>query len=381
MKNMDALRIILNDNLEKKEFKYTRIPYSKYYSKYISTKYDHKQKTFVDIPNKQLNYTSAKNINVINDNSNNHFINTFLIAYNNHIDLTLSPDDILISIGSVISTEINNNSEKYRNRFVNHEDKKELTIILDILNWDKFIDGIHILLKNEVISDLTKLIVPEFSTTTDIERIVGQCTVMDCFKEYFSYNCCIYCGIRGVNLRGTHEDWYTLRDKYIKIKEIIPELKWWYKYFDVIIDMFVQMRTLSVKGEIQANKKIVDLWSRAITEIPYGSGMPRISGWVQLFYPFNKYGQDSELQKKEYNVLDLSKNPPQKDDDAICKWYTIAREYKDIPFSVNVTPITLEIPLLNKKYKLGLHSGFLGVVKEENSVKPLLGYNIVGSMD
>jgi hypothetical protein len=52
----------------------------------------------------------------------------YLAAYNAHEDLVLSPDDIWLMITIYYSRYVDDNAEKMRHLFVDHEGKKELVV-------------------------------------------------------------------------------------------------------------------------------------------------------------------------------------------------------------------------------------------------------------
>ena len=59
----------------------------------------------------------------------NHAIfSAFLYAYNSHEDIVLSPDDIWLMICIYFSQYVNDNAEKLRSLFVDHEGKKLLLV-------------------------------------------------------------------------------------------------------------------------------------------------------------------------------------------------------------------------------------------------------------
>jgi hypothetical protein len=53
----------------------------------------------------------------------------FLFAYNSHEDIVLSPDDIWLMICIYFSQYINDNAEQLRTLFVDHDDRKRLTVV------------------------------------------------------------------------------------------------------------------------------------------------------------------------------------------------------------------------------------------------------------
>ena len=54
---------------------------------------------------------------------------------------------------------------------------------------------------------------PEFSTTTVTDRVCAAASLMSIMQKYFSYGFGIDCGIPSVTLKGTVEDWQSLRNK------------------------------------------------------------------------------------------------------------------------------------------------------------------------
>ncbi len=61
---------------------------------------------------------------------NKHTIlSAFLYAYNSHEDIVLSPDDIWMMICMYFSKYVNDNAEKLRSLFVDHDGQKKLTVV------------------------------------------------------------------------------------------------------------------------------------------------------------------------------------------------------------------------------------------------------------
>jgi hypothetical protein len=70
-------------------------------------------------------------VSLLTDTSlcNNHAIwSAFLYAYNSHEDIVLSPDDIWMMICIYFSKYVNQNAEKLRSLFVDHQGQKKLTV-------------------------------------------------------------------------------------------------------------------------------------------------------------------------------------------------------------------------------------------------------------
>jgi len=60
---------------------------------------------------------------------------------------------------------------------------------------------------------------PEFSTTTDTDRVVAGITLMATLSTYFKFEESTMCGIPEVTLLGTVEDWEMLKAKFDRLLE------------------------------------------------------------------------------------------------------------------------------------------------------------------
>ena len=79
--------------------------------------------------------------------------------------------------------------------------------------------------------------IPDFTTTTNIHRIVSQITLMTSVQEFFEYSVGTLCGIPAIEMKGTDADWTnlilkikTLRKTLEPIEEVIGLGKTQYGY-------------------------------------------------------------------------------------------------------------------------------------------------------
>ena len=240
----------------------------------------------------------------------NSFVNAFLDAYNFHKTLVLKPDDIKLQILMIISTCVNNNPEKFRSHFVEHDGKKELIISNSIFNADYFCQKFGDLLEENILDkEFAQHFKSKFSTTNQIISTVNNLTLMNALKEYFSYTMVLECGIPEIVLEGTDDDWAKLVESYEFFKKLFAEseLKPWFKHFDKILNLFILMR----KNNPEDMVYIKEMWKRVITYIPQGSGGDKIlGGWVRLFVPYNSHNKIIGGLDKDIPCLDLKFNPP-----------------------------------------------------------------------
>ena len=80
----------------------------------------------------------------------------------------------------------------------------------------------------------------DFSTTTQHQLISSQVMLMSSLQKYFSYGFGTLCGIPGVEMRGTKEDWEKLVKKTVDLEKLLePVIE------DVLLcDWFQSTRTM-----------------------------------------------------------------------------------------------------------------------------------------
>eukprot|EP01111_Echinosteliopsis_oligospora_P006315 TRINITY_DN20399_c0_g1_i1.p1 TRINITY_DN20399_c0_g1~~TRINITY_DN20399_c0_g1_i1.p1 ORF type:complete len:283 (+),score=35.55 TRINITY_DN20399_c0_g1_i1:40-888(+) len=156
--------------------------------------------------------------------SGHPFFCAFLNAYNNHQDITLSPDDVWLTIIIQFSKYVNDNAEELRTMFVDHEGKRKLTVTTanetSESQWNEFFTLIQDEVKHNTKGEIVDVLEAKFTTTGRIEKMLSTIAVMDSFQKYFSYGRCIpKCGINNVHFLGTLEDWKMLVEKLIELKK------------------------------------------------------------------------------------------------------------------------------------------------------------------
>ena len=131
--------------------------------------------------------------------------------------------------------------------------------------FDQFSKGIE---ANINVPEYVQQMIPDFTTTTSIHRIVSQITLMSSVQEYFEYTASSMCGIPAIEMKGTREDWVNLVLKVKALRQTLQPIEtviglgrnWWNKVEDIadrLLDSF--------NGN--PNK---DWWSKIITEERFG---------------------------------------------------------------------------------------------------------------
>ena len=214
------------------------------------------------------------------------FISGMREAYWNHRPVTLSPDMIWVLIAQGFSHHVNANAEALRDRIVDFKGKKELVCEFDVtsigqIDWEKAVDSFSVKIAENTKSDIAEIIKADFSTTTQVERIASEITLMSAVKDYFVFTVSIMgCGIPYVVLEGTPEDWQRVYDKAMQLRDY--DLGWWIDELEPVLRQIVA----SSKGKID-NSFWMNMF-RIHTKDVYGS--PEcLNGWMAKFYPYNRY--------------------------------------------------------------------------------------------
>eukprot|EP00111_Clytia_hemisphaerica_P023216 TCONS_00068291-protein len=119
-----------------------------------------------------------------------------------------------------------------------------------------------------------------FSTSTPITKIASQINIMSSLQEYFEYTMVTRCGIKGVEMLGTLEDWKSLITKIDQLAELLKpledvlKLSYWFK---IVREVYVNLL-----ATFEGNPDI-GWWSRIISTDNHGSGECKYEGWIFQF--------------------------------------------------------------------------------------------------
>jgi hypothetical protein len=233
----------------------------------------------------------------------NPFYTAFVSAYNNHEDLTLSPDDVWMVIMIQFAQHVNDNAEKLRTMFVDHEGKKQLTVTTwnetSESEWTEFCTLMLEAVRKSTKAGIVDVLEANFTTSTRIEKLLSTIAVMDSFKKYFSYGRCIpCCGINNVHFLGTLEDWQSLVVKLKGLKQY-GIVGGWSSYVDrlvPILEKFVD----TYEGKVD-----VEFWNK-VMNFRYGrlgsGGTSYVSGWILNFFGLSGEVDVGDIPNKSFDV-------------------------------------------------------------------------------
>ena len=228
-----------------------------------------------------------------------------LTAYDNHWKLRTSPDDWWFCVIKRVACAIDKNAKKesVRKMFVDHEGKKSIEVdvpdnSISTVDYSWFFDQIsHEVKKNVNVPEFVDVMTADFGSTTPVQRIASQITVMNSVKEYFRFRMKCGCGIPAVEMLGTEDDWSRLNSKVKILRSLLAPIEndldllpmWW----DVVETVFSKLLT-TYQG-----KPDTEWWSHMMSYVDrYASGMYyvpgeyRYRGWITEFLEGSKYAQD-----------------------------------------------------------------------------------------
>ena len=230
-----------------------------------------------------------------------------LTAYNNHWKLRTSPDDWWFCVIKRVACAIDKNAKKepVRKMFVDPEGKKTIEVVVPdtsiyTVDYSWFFDQISNGVRENIkVPEFADGMTADFSTTTTVQNIVSQITMMTSVQEYFRFGVKCGCGIPAVEMLGTEDDWSKLKSKLKILRTLLEPIEsdldlpseWW----DVIEKVFSNLLA-TYKGSA-----VSEWWSHIMSyENVYASGMffvpgeYRYKGWITEFLEGKKHAMDIE---------------------------------------------------------------------------------------
>lgn len=118
------------------------------------------------------------------------FFNAVVTAYNSHLPLILSPDDlwllISLNVGHFLGSD-EKMAEKYRKTFVDHEGKMKLCVVVgsgqptlklfcnDKTTWKYYVNETRKLIAKNTKADVAGLLTEKFTTTGEVKLQIIDC--------------------------------------------------------------------------------------------------------------------------------------------------------------------------------------------------------------
>jgi hypothetical protein len=223
-------------------------------------------------------------------------VNAVIHGYNQHVPIKFSPDHVWVTIVYAFAHHIDNHAEAYRKYFVDHEGKKDITVYIaeqfsELISvegvfekcTEKFLDEIR---KNVKDDEFIEWVSTEFSTSTNLDRIVKNIGLMASVKSYFNFKVVSMCGLSKIKLDGKKEDWIKLKEKVSYLRKYatdFPDIGLWVDFLEYVVGKFVD----AFDGNVDEY-----FWQNIRNSPKMGSGSAvHITGWVLAFSPFAHDGK------------------------------------------------------------------------------------------
>jgi len=230
------------------------------------------------------------------------FLAAILACYNNHWVLRTTPDDWWTIIARNIAQSIDDNAEKnpVKDFFTDNEEEETIEVKLPgrahlvEYNWlfDQFSQGIR---KNIKKTEYVDKMVADFSTTKSEQKISSQIMLMCSLQSYFKYEMLTACGIPGVEMEGTLEDWLKLIDKTKSLQKMFQPIMaeiGLEKWFKTTLEILENLRN-TYKGEPDK-----DWWGHILSynAIHGSGGREWWEGWIVDFLGNGKVERPRDFQ-------------------------------------------------------------------------------------
>ena len=207
-------------------------------------------------------------------------------AFGQHYGLELAPDHIWHTIVQGFAKVVNMEPETYRARFVSHQGQELIKIRRDEFvmtsltnDWAGCLDEFSAEIRKRIGDARHDLLVSDFSTTGDLERVASNVALMDTVQSYFRYSVDTMCGIPFVTLHGSAADWAKVATKTRLLLSEFKELSWW------LTDVIAVTEKIAAAAEGTID---LDFWN-SIYKSKSTSGGIDITGWLLKLIPYITY--------------------------------------------------------------------------------------------
>ena len=175
---------------------------------------------------------------------------------------------------------------------------------------------------NENVKDpkLREWIIPDFTTTTDEDKVTAGAIMMGAMQQYFEYVFdCTTCGIPSVTLLGVRQDWENILERLDKLQQLGDEPKQFGELLKAVLNGFLM--TFDDPNDPSTRQ----FWSKIARE-DSGSGYDDLSGWITAFVFWDEEGKclypmGSRLPPAacldtyatcgaKFHIVDMQKIPP-----------------------------------------------------------------------
>lgn len=258
---------------------------------------------------------SATNMSTSSDlqPSGDSFIRGAIQAWGEHLHLVIRPEEVWFTILVQMNFYMISHSEEIRSLFVNHTGQQD--IYIEDHSWYGVLIRFQTEIQKRINTDwLLNWITPNFTTTTDSDRMIANILMMGLTKTYFKFTGKLVCGLPSITLLGELSDWEKLIAKLDRLPDFGSEPADYRTRLRPILSRFVA----SFKDPDSAATRT--FWNQIVSaKASHLCGAPPayVSGWITGFYywnptggPYARGGSDMlTLDGVSYPRIDLSDAP------------------------------------------------------------------------
>ena len=226
------------------------------------------------------------------------FVQMIHSAFAEHYNVTLNPDTIWQVIAQNFSLHINENAEKYRHVFVEHDGSKVISIIrngfvreFEKNDWSNVFPEFAEKITNIIGKKNSTLVLENFSTTGRSDFMSYQVVLMDMVKEYFEYKVYTRCGIPEFNIKGSVDDWNKMKNKIQRFREF--DLDSWVNNLEYFIDNMIGI----------VNGKDKKSFLNSFYKFESTSGAEWITGEILRLFPYKRTTTYDDQNKKIFKFV------------------------------------------------------------------------------
>ena len=282
------------------------------------------------------------------------------LAFSQHRPLVLTPDAIWITLAQGFAQHLNLHAEALRSRMVSHKGKITMEAsafeLATTQDWNEVIQQWSTGIQPHVPAELYQVMLCDFSTTTPIIRTASQVVMLDAFHQYFDYALSFICGIPTITVKGTMQDWLSIRARVDVMAGY--HLEWWTDRLKPICDGFIE----TVEGHPSQR-----FWKQIYSpkEI-YGGSL--ITGWLADLFPYINDRVTASATVRN-PILAIPR-----------KQLTSDRGLspREVPTGLSRAPFIIKSPSQQGK-EMELIAGFIGVKQESKTgqLEPEIGWAVL----
>ncbi|TAG13241.1 MAG: DUF4419 domain-containing protein [Sphingobacteriia bacterium] len=301
---------------------------------------------------------------------NNGIIQTVQECYDNHRPLILSPDVVWLAICQGVSIHINENFDSLKKSIFLKNKPDAIVIRNDSLefsekHWKKLIESFSTETKKYTKGDFYSFFVPEFSTTTQINKTAYQITMLESIKKGFEYVGESGCGIPSILITGETKDWEHIYNQLDLLNKI--GLSRWVINLKQVIQEFINASKNTINKAFWK-----DIYKNASEYNAF-----YISGWITKFFPYIKVLDSVGVDEKKNGEMrfdeNLVPNPFMYGDD-----YQLSTLSTDnFPTGISKVTVVWNNYLKDYSKKIEVYSGFFAIKQyKDKSLEPFISYAI-----